>query len=125
MFSISISTTSPFDRNLGLGFIANATPAGVPVAMMSHGSSGYDVAWFQCHNAAEFVNNLVYIENHVARRGVLSQFAVDTSPNPQVCWVAYLVGCGYAWSKGREGVEALATRPLFVLELDVSGGNIV
>jgi hypothetical protein len=45
--------------------------------------------------------------------------------NPQVCRVTYLVGGGYAWSHWREGIEALSPRPLFVFELDVSGGDVV
>ena len=39
IFSISTSTTSPGRRNLGVGFMNTATPAGVPVAIMSQGSS--------------------------------------------------------------------------------------
>ena len=38
IFSISISTKSPGDKNLGFGFMKTPTPAGVPVAIMSPGS---------------------------------------------------------------------------------------
>ena len=39
IFSISTSTRSPGERNFGVGFMNTATPAGVPVAIMSQGSS--------------------------------------------------------------------------------------
>ena len=79
-------------------------PAGVPVAMMSPGSS--------VMIADALAISVGYVEDHLGRVSLLPQFAVDGQPDAEGVWIGDLVRGDDPRAAWREPVEPLPGEPV-------------
>src|SRR6476659_528384 len=84
-----------------------------------------DVAGLQSHRPAELRYYAPNRKHHVAGRRVLPRLAVYLGRYHQILRIGDLVLGSDPRPAGRKRVDALATRELLVLELDVTRGNVV
>ena len=120
MPSISMRTTSPARSQRG-GLKPMPTPAGVPVAMMSPGSSVMPREQVSIKRRD--------VEDHVARRRVLAQLGLgagrrDPAAHARVARIE-LVGGHDPRPHRAEGVAVLAEHPLLVAHLHVARADVV
>ena len=97
------STTSPAFRKMG-GLKPRPTPGGVPVLITSPGQ--------QRHEPAQVAHERRHVEDHLVGAAPLALLAVDGEPHGQLLRVADLVRRREERPERREGVLALALRPL-------------
>ena len=79
----------------------------------------------QCHAGGKLLYYIRNIEDHALCIAVLTLFTVDIAAYVRAGRARKGVGAHYPRSDGCEAVQTFAEIPLFVLELQIAGGNII
>src|SRR5699024_6760843 len=93
------------------------------------GAGGNDVAWQQSHGLGDLSEDATHLHNHLIRVGVLLLLTLALVGQVSVELVIIEVqGIEVGldpWADWAESINALRACPLTILELQVTGGNIV